>query len=169
MVENFKGVCSKWCGKMCNRGLGLFLIRIGVGLIFFFAGYSKLTNMDTVVGFFGQIGIPAFLAWTVAIVETLSGILLILGIGMIPAGIAIAVIMVVAISKAHWNFAEGFIKGFQGLQYPLLLLLSGIGLAVSGPGKYAVMKCPMTCHGDCDKKCDSVDSASGESSTCEVK
>lgn len=130
--------------KCCNRNIGLLLIRIAVGGVFLAHGIQKLGNMDTIVSFFGQIGISAFFAWVVAIVETLGGLAILLGVLMVPSGILLAIVALFAIIYVRWRM--GF---FGGWEYEITLLISAIALATTGPGKYAVTdKCKMTCHGD---------------------
>lgn len=133
--------CSKWCMKCCNKSLGLLLIRIAVGAVFLIHGIQKLTNMEMTVGFFGQFGISAFFAWVAMIVETLGGLAILLGVFMVPAGILLAVTMLVAIIYVTGR------GGLGGWEYNAVLLLTSLALATTGPGKYAVTdKCKMTCH-----------------------
>lgn len=144
---------------MCLQA-GLLLIRLGLGVVFLAHGIQKLQGIDGVIGFFGKIGLPAFLAWAVAILETLSGAAMLLGMFTGFAGIAIAVIMVGAIFTA--KKAAPFMGGWE---FDFALLTSALGVALLGPGKYAVQclfaKCKKgaakkedegCCGGGCCKK-----------------
>jgi len=77
--------------------------RIVLGLAFFQAGTGKFRNFDNVVGFFDSLGIPfpAFNAGLVASLETLGGLMLILGLFTRFFASGLAVTMVVALFTAH--------------------------------------------------------------------
>jgi uncharacterized membrane protein YphA (DoxX/SURF4 family) len=63
-----------------SPALGLFMIRLVAGVIFIYHGISKLSDMPSTVGFFASLGLGAFFAWLVALVELLGGVSLILGL-----------------------------------------------------------------------------------------
>ncbi len=117
-----------------NQDTGLLLIRIAVAIIFIFAGVTKLMNISMVVGFFGAMGLPAFVAWLVAIVETLGGIAILLGVWTRFFGVALAIIMVCAFFIAHLP------QGFIASQQVIVLFLINLALVAAGPGKYALKK-----------------------------
>ena len=123
---------------MCsNPDLGLFLVRFGVGLLFFVHGVQKFMDIDgTAAGFMAGFGLSAGFAWLAAIIETFGGIMLILGVFARYAGWVLALFMVVVI------FLLGFDKGYVGgHEYHLILLLTTIGIALIGPGKFALKEC----------------------------
>jgi putative oxidoreductase len=49
----------------------------------------------------------------------------------------IAVTMLVAIFKAHWKNGYWITDG--GFEYNLVLIAAAVGVALAGPGKYALM------------------------------
>jgi putative oxidoreductase len=122
--------------RLHNPDLAILLIRIALGLVFINAGWFKVTNIDMVVGGFAQSGIPAFLAYFVAYFELIGGVAIILGLATRYVGIVLAIIMAVAIYKAHW--AAGFSLQTGGYEYVLVLLLGAVSLVTSGPGKYSL-------------------------------
>ncbi len=128
------GMCShgEKCKGMCIDA-GLFLVRVGVGIIFLAHGIQKLQGIDGVIGFFGKIGLPAFLAWAVAIIETLAGAAMILGVFTGFAGLLLAIVMLGAIFTA--KKAAPFMGGWE---FDFALLTSALGVALLGPGKYAI-------------------------------
>lgn len=135
-----------------HPSLGLLLIRLGLAAVFIWHGWAKLSNMEGTIAFFGMLGFASFFAYLVAIVELVGGILMLFGLWTWAAGIALAIIMAVAVLKVKW--AKGF---FGGYEYELILLLASLGMALIGPGKYAVMRggCEGTCPCDKDGKCGS--------------
>lgn len=128
------GMCAhgEKCKGMCLQA-GLLLIRLGLGVVFLAHGVQKLQGIDSVIGFFGKIGLPAFLAWAVAIIETLAGAAMLLGAFTGVAGVSIAIIMLGAIFTA--KKAASFMGGWE---FDLVLLTSALGVALLGPGKYAI-------------------------------
>ena len=112
------------------------LLRIGVGLIFIMAGYGKLTGIEGVVGFFGNIGIPmpSIMAWVVAIVEFVGGIMVLVGYRIQIPAVLLAIIMLVAIITVKL----GADNVFQSMRLELMLLLASLFIATSGSGKYSL-------------------------------
>ncbi len=118
----------------------LFL-RLGVGIIFLIHGAGKLFNIGpTALGisgtadFFAGLGIPAalFFAWIVALVETLGGAALLLGIFTRYAALLLAIDMLTALLVFHLPKGFSILNG--GYEFVLLLLLGNISLLLSGAG-----------------------------------
>ena len=116
-----------------NQDLGLLLLRLGLAAVFFFHGLDKLNNIDGVIGFFSSLGLSAFFAYLVAIVETLGGLALFLGLWVEKTALALSVVMLIAIYLV--KFSKGF---FSGYEFDLLLLLSSLALSMMGSGSYTV-------------------------------
>lgn len=127
-------------------GWGLFVLRLAMGSVYIAHGAQKL------FGAFGGPGLggfskmlagmglkPAF-AWalTVALVEFVGGIFLVLGfLTQISAGL-IAVVMAVALFTVHLQ--NGFFVSNHGIELVLVLLAAAIALATLGPGNFAIRK-----------------------------
>ena len=107
----------KKLGKLSDYGD--FFIRIVAGLIFVFAGYSKLSGISNFEGMLAGIGFPApgIFAIIVAIIELIGGAMLVLGLWTYIAAILLAVVMVFAILTVHVQ------DGWNGFKYPLLLFV----------------------------------------------
>ena len=123
-------------GTSCGTARGdiaLLLTRLIVGGIFINAGWMKVADMATTVGFFGQLGIPAFFAYAVGYLELIGGIMLVLGLWTCLAAGVLAVIMLFAI----W-FTRGM--GMQGFGLPLATLAALFAVFGMCGGKYA-LKC----------------------------
>ncbi|PRS10585.1 oxidoreductase [Bacillus atrophaeus] len=124
--------------------VGLLIIRLIIGLLFVGHGAQKL------FGWFGGHGLKGTGGWfesigmkpgvTVALLAGLSelfgGIMFALGLLTPLAGIIIAGTMVMAIVKVHG--AMGLWVTNNGYEYNLTLLAVTIGIALTGPGQYAV-------------------------------
>ncbi len=120
------------------------LLRLGVGLIFFFAGLGKLMGgIDNVTGFFGNIGIPlpGLMAPFITFLELLGGLALILGVLTRIFGILFICNMLVAIIAAKWPAAVqagGLVAGFNEFRLELLLIMASASLVILGAGALSV-------------------------------
>jgi len=123
---------------------GLLIIRLVIGLLFVGHGAQKL------FGWFGGHGLKGTGGWmeslglkpgmTMALLaglaELVGGILFVLGFLTPLAGIMIAATMVMAIVKVHG--ANGLWSTQNGYEYNLTLLVVAIGIALIGPGQFAL-------------------------------
>ena len=131
--------------KLLHRpNLGILLLRLAVGAIFVYAGYSKLINMSQTITYFGMIGFGPFWAWVASLVEFIGGILMIVGYGTQVAGILLLVTMIVAVQK---TFPQ---SGFTGSMGAIMLGITSLSIAISGCGSYSA--CGMF-HGKQCKEC----------------
>ncbi|MDZ7720441.1 MAG: DoxX family protein [Balneolaceae bacterium] len=114
--------------------LALLLLRVGVGVIFIYHGWGKLTGIEGVQGFFGNVGIPlpALMAWVVAIIEFFGGIMVLFGAYAKIPYLLLAFIMVVAL------FTVKIGQGFEAARIDLMLLLTTLALFFLGSGAYSV-------------------------------
>jgi putative oxidoreductase len=124
--------------------LGLLVLRIVVGLLFFGHGAQKLFGwfgghgLQGTGGFFEQMGFPhgkrqAALA---GLAEAGGGLLLALGLLTPLAAALIISVMVVAVSKVH--FAKGVWNQDGGFEYNLVLVASAFALTAVGAGKWSL-------------------------------
>jgi putative oxidoreductase len=124
--------------------IGLLLIRLVIGLLFIGHGSQKL------FGWFGGYGLKGTGDWmdslglkpgmTMALLagltELIGGILFALGLLTPLAGLMIAATMIIAIVKVHGP--NGLWVTQNGYEYNLILLAVAIGIALIGPGQYAL-------------------------------
>ena len=124
--------------------IGLLLIRLVIGVLFIGHGAQKL------FGWFGGYGLKGTGGWfesigmkpgvTVALMagltELVGGVLFALGLVTPLGGIMIAATMVIAIAKVHG--ANGLWSTSNEYEYNLVLLAVTIGIALVGPGQYAL-------------------------------
>ena len=123
------------------RDVGLALLRVILGVVFFAHGYLKFfkMGMDGVVGFFTSLGIPAptIAAWGVTILEMVGGLALILGVLTPVIAILFAIEMAGVIFFAKRG--QGFFAP-KGYEFELTLLVASLALALSGPGAFSLDK-----------------------------
>ncbi len=124
--------------------LGLLVLRVIVGLLFFGHGAQKLFGwfggygLQGTGGFFEQLGFPhgkrqAALA---GLAEAGGGLLLALGLLTPVAAALITSVMVVAVSKVH--FAKGVWNTDGGYEYNLVLVAAAFALAAVGAGDWSL-------------------------------
>lgn len=115
------------------------VLRIVIGLTFVIHGIDKFQmGLENVAGFFGTMGLPAFLAYLVAFLEVVGGVALIAGLRTRVFSAVLAVIMIGAIVKV--KLAAGFMGGENGAGYEfdLALLAMLIALSISGSYKFGL-------------------------------
>src|SRR5574342_828138 len=124
--------------------LGLLIIRLVVGVLFIGHGAQKLFGwfggygLKGTGGWFESIGMKpgVTMALFAGLAEFVGGLLFALGLLTPLAGIMIAATMLMAIVKVHapnglWSTANGY-------EYNLTLIAVAIGVALIGPGTYAL-------------------------------
>lgn len=114
--------------------LAILFLRIAVGVIFIVAGWGKITGIEGTQGFFGNIGIPAagLMAWVVALVEFVGGIMVLIGLYIRVPSILLAVVMVVAIFTVKMG------GEFSNMRIDITLLAMSLALFILGSGKISV-------------------------------
>lgn len=115
------------------------ILRVIAGLTFAIHGVAKFQmGLENVAGFFGTMGLPAFIAYLVTFLEVVGGIALILGLGTRVFAGALSVVMLGAIFKV--KLAAGFMGGEGGAGYELDLALLAmlVALGISGSSKFAL-------------------------------
>jgi len=117
-----------------HSDLALLLLRVGVGIIFIIAGWNKLTGIDGTIGFFTNIGVPlpAVMAWVVALVEFVGGIMVLLGAYAKIPYLLLAFVMLGAL------FFTKLGGEFSAARLDLMLLLASLALFLMGSGAYSV-------------------------------
>lgn len=121
-----------------NHDLGMLLLRLTVGIIFIAHGWAKFAAMENTIAFFGQIGLPAVIAYFVAAVEFLGGIALVIGIYTDLSALLLSIIMVVALVYVKMATLKVGLMG--GYELDLALLAANLAIIFVGPGKHAMKK-----------------------------
>ncbi len=124
------------------EAVGLAIARVATGLLLAPHGWMKVTGgVSGLAGGLAAKGLPAptLLAWCAALAELVGGLLLALGLFARPAAIAVAATMTVAWLTMHTgdiaNIGTG--KG-PAFEYPFLLSLIAIAIAIAGPGRWSL-------------------------------
>ena len=133
-----------------NPGVGLFLLRVVVGVVFVVHGLGKLlgpplgAGLAALQALLTQLGMPepAVLVWVIVAVELLGGVCLILGAGVTIAGLLLAGEMLVALATfrapygvAAYHFGDLAARGYE---YALVLAAASLAIALGGPGILAL-------------------------------
>jgi len=126
--------------RMCyDHGLGLLVIRVATGLVFFIHGYDKLQAIDGTIRLMQLLGLGgAGTAYFIAWLEVVGGIALMLGIAARLFSVLFGIEMTVA------AFSIGNTYGFHGYEMPLLLAAISFGLVLAGSGKFSIFKMECT-------------------------
>jgi putative oxidoreductase len=112
--------------------LGLLVLRVSLGLIFFTHGYPKLAHAGAgMQGFFVQHGLPGYFVYVSGVLEVFGGILLVLGLFTRGAALLLAIEIGVAIWKVH---SAGGIYAVHNYEFPLAVLAGSFALATVGAG-----------------------------------
>jgi len=133
-------------GNLGNyKNLGLLIIRLGLGIIFIVHGYPALvggpkmwTGTGEVMGYVGIHFAPLFWGLASALVQTVGGVLLILGLAFRPVCLLLVINMAIA---AIFHFHQhGEMGGLNGAAHAIEDGVVFLGLLFVGPGRYSVDK-----------------------------
>jgi putative oxidoreductase len=112
--------------------LGLLVLRVSLGLIFFSHGYPKLAHSAAgMQGFFVQHGLPGYFVYISGVLEVFGAMLLVLGLFTRAAALLLAIEMGVAIWKVH---STGGYFAVHDYEFPLAMLAGCFALATVGAG-----------------------------------
>ncbi|NGM83197.1 DoxX family protein [Paenibacillus sp. 7124] len=115
------------------------LMRVVLGILFLAHGISKLQmGLGNVAGWFGSIGLPEFLAYVVAAIELIGGILLILGLFTRYVSVVLIIVLVGAVFTA--KLSAGLLGNGQAAGYELDIayILIALYLAVAGTTEWSL-------------------------------
>jgi putative oxidoreductase len=123
------------------KNFGLLIIRVGLGIMFIYHGYPKLRDGQKMWEQLGEstkyVGIhflPVVWGLLCALVETVGGLLLVLGLWFRPVCILLIINLLVATAA---QLAQG---GLQVAAHPIEDVIAFVGLLFLGPGKFSVDK-----------------------------
>ena len=114
-----------------KRELGLLLIRLALGLLFFTHGLMKVQELSTVAAMFAHLGFFPWVGFFIAWLELLGGLALILGVATRFFAVVFGIEMLVAAI---------IVGSSRGIGLELILSIVSFGLALLGSGRYSVFK-----------------------------
>jgi putative oxidoreductase len=118
------------------------LLRVMAGITFFLHGWAKIGNPAGFAGFVGSLGfpLPNLFAWIVILLETLGGLLLIIGLGVRPVSLLLAFEMLITtiVVKSRVGFIAPGGQPGVGAELDLMLLAASLSLAILGAGALSV-------------------------------
>ena len=123
---------------------GAFLTRITLGSILLAHGALKVFvfTIPGTVGFFESLGLPAFVAYLTIFGEVVGGTALILGI--YPRLVALLSLpILVGAAWAHLGNGWLFSNEGGGWEFPVLLIVLALVVAIQGAGSFAIKRLPI--------------------------
>lgn len=118
-----------------NLSIGLFIMRITMAALFIPFGFQKFMGLE---GFSAMVWGSLFVAFLVALVELVGGLMLLLGVGTKWAGAALGIVMIGAIFIVH----NPFVVNDELMNALTRLIIAGVGFGLffTGSGKLALVK-----------------------------
>ena len=120
---------------MVNRGSAPYLrsvLRIVAGLVFTTHGLQKLVGWFGGLGGHGATAHPGSLLWVAAMLETVGGLLMVVGLFTVPVAFVLSGEMAVAYFKQH--FPRGPWPLTNGGELAVLYCFIFLYLIAAGPG-----------------------------------
>ncbi|MBI2087634.1 MAG: DoxX family protein [Deltaproteobacteria bacterium] len=133
-----------------DPSLALLVVRLGLGIIFFAHGAQKVFGWygghglkGTVSSFQQRMGIPLALGVIASFTELLGGLGVLVGCLTRPAALGVAIVMLVAVYKVHWQNGFFLNWGLQpgkghGFEMNLALIAMALALMIGGGGTLSI-------------------------------
>jgi putative oxidoreductase len=122
---------------------GAFLTRITLGSILLAHGALKIFvfTIPGTIGFFGSLGLPAIVAYLTIFGEVIGGAALILGI--YPRLVALLSLPIL-LGAAWVHSGNGWLFSNEGggWEFPVLLTVLAVVVAIQGAGSFAIKQIP---------------------------
>ena len=116
--------------------IGLFLLRVYLFFVLWYAGIGKIDTIDKFSGYLGTLGVPfpEIISWMVVILEAGGAALLLIGLFVRWASIPLLVIMFFAGYLVHYD--NGWSHEANGIEFAVTYGLMLFLLTCLGGGKY---------------------------------
>lgn len=118
--------------------IGVFILRFALAFVFVAHAGIKIAFVDDTMDTFSAYGVPGVFGIIVALIELLSGIMMLSGFVVEVAATAQAIIALCAMYLVH--LSRGFFMEYGGYEFTLLVFASSIAVALLGPGKIVLAK-----------------------------
>jgi len=128
--------------KYNQEELGKLILRLSLGILMLFHGYSKVMNpgsLDWIGGTLTAYGLPSVLAYGVYVGEVLAPAMIIIGLYCRAGGWLIFINMIFALFLAHsGEFLSVSEHGGWALELQGFYLVGGLVVALIGSGYFAL-------------------------------
>ena len=116
--------------------LPLFLIRLYLFYVLWFAGINKIDSFDKFSGYLGTLGVPLpdIFTWLVIVTEAGGAALILVGLFVRWSSIPLLVVMFFAGYLVHWQ--NGWPHEANGIEFAAIYSLMLLTLLCFGGGKY---------------------------------
>ena len=116
--------------------VGLFLLRIYLFFVLWYAGIGKVDTVDKFSGYLGtlEVPFPEIVSWLVIIFEAGGAVLLLIGLFVRWASVSLIVIMFFAGYLVHYD--NGWPHEANGIEFAATYALMLFLLVCLGGGKY---------------------------------
>lgn len=133
-----------------DPSLALLVVRLGLGIIFFAHGAQKVFGWygghglkGTLSSFEQRMGIPVALGLITSFTELLGGLGVLAGFLTRPAALGLAIVMLAAVYKVHWQNGFFLNWGLQpgkghGFEMNLALIAMALALMIGGGGTLSI-------------------------------
>jgi putative oxidoreductase len=118
--------------------LAPLVARLTVGWVFVSTGWGKLHNLEKIIDYFTELGIPyaQYQAPFAAASELFFGLLVLVGLATRIAAIPLILVMLVAIRTAQWESIDSPAALFGLVESAYIAMFAW--LAIAGPGPISV-------------------------------
>ena len=116
--------------------LPLFLIRLYLFYVLWFAGVNKIDSFDKFSGYLGTLGVPFpdIFTWLVIVTEAGGAALILVGLFVRWSSVPLLVVMFFAGYLVHWQ--NGWPHEANGIEFAAIYSLMLLTLLCFGGGKY---------------------------------
>ena len=113
-------------------------LRLGIGLAMLVHGWAHVAHPEVLSRALTRADLPAgdMLAWVLAGIELIGGLLVLLGFQTRLAALVVALRCGLGAFVVSWG--KGFFADDGGFEYPLLLMLGALCLWLGGAGRASV-------------------------------
>lgn len=127
-----------------TQDYGTFITRASLGIILIAHGLLKVLvfTIPGTVGYFESLGLPAIAAYLTIFGELVGGTAILLGLYTRLAAI-LSIPMLIGALWVHSGNGWLFSANGGGWEFPLLLVVLAIAVAVQGSGAFALRKLPI--------------------------
>ncbi|MFA5256551.1 MAG: DoxX family protein [Opitutales bacterium] len=131
--------------EYCNKPqTGLLILRVMAGLTMilhgipkFIGGADVLTKVGSAISMYGVNFNPLFWGILAAAVETVGGLMIVLGMAFRPAAFLLFFVLLTAFLSMHPTFN---LFKFGDIAHPWIMMWIFVGLFFTGPGEYSISK-----------------------------